>query len=152
MHLIECLLLVTANSCNRPLWDMRRQDLAAPKLRVELTHGPLKMEGQLQSLRLNDDEPAKGMNRSTACNAPSLDLSAQLFQMCVVGLGRADGVDMTRALMAVCEIGACLSRIIPESIDTCVPQTSGQAGGEMSTKRFTEEFKVEAFGQVVDGG
>ena len=70
----------------------------------------VQVQAQLQALHVREDEPAKGKKRGRARNAPKFDLRTQLFQMCGVDLTRIDGIDVTTALVVVCEVGADMAK------------------------------------------
>ena len=77
---------------------------------TQLAECDVQIEAQLQALHVCDDEPAKGKKRGRARNAPKFDLRTQLFQMCGVDLTRIDGIDVTTALVVVCEVGADMAK------------------------------------------
>ncbi|WP_287877296.1 IS110 family transposase [Acidovorax sp.] len=77
---------------------------------TQLSECDAQIEAQLQALHVREDEPAKGKRRGRARNAPKFDLRTQLFQMCGVDLTRIDGIDVTTALVVVCEVGADMGK------------------------------------------
>lgn len=77
---------------------------------TQLAECDAQIQNQLQVLHVREDEPAKGKKRGRARNAPKFDLRTQLFQMCGVDLTRIDGIDVTTALVVVCEVGADMGK------------------------------------------
>ncbi len=77
---------------------------------TQLAECAAQIEQQMQSLKVQDGEPAKGKKRGRARNAPKFDLRTQLFQMCGVDLTRIDGIDVTTALAVVSEVGADMAK------------------------------------------
>ena len=49
---------------------------------TQLAECDAEIEQQMQALKVQDGEPAKGKKRGRARNAPKFDLRTQLFQMC----------------------------------------------------------------------
>jgi transposase len=68
------------------------------------------LERQLQVLKTEEGEPAKGKKRGKARNSPKFDLRTQLYRMCGVDLTRIDGIDVTTALAVISETGSDMTR------------------------------------------
>lgn len=77
---------------------------------TQLTECDVQLQAQLQSLQVNEDQPAKGKKRSRPRNAPQFDLRAHLFRMCRVDLTRIDGIDVATALAVLSEVGCDMTR------------------------------------------
>jgi len=77
---------------------------------TQLAEVDLELERQMQVLKTDEGEPARGKKRGRRRNSPKFDLRTQLFRMCGVDLTRIDGIDVTTALAVISETGSDMTR------------------------------------------
>ena len=77
---------------------------------TQLTECDQELQTQLASLHAHEGSPAIGKKRGRGRNAPHFNVREHLFKVCGVDLTRIDGIDVSTALVVICEVGPDMTR------------------------------------------